>query len=282
MPGEAACWARNGSRTSLIGRCSASRKGWDCPVRDKAPCRPLRRSVSSESDNPGERAHWPARPAFSLLELVVVLAVTVLLTAVMLPALSQVRLNVDRVLSAANLRQLGLSMTMYAKDEGEKLPYSQLLTDDLPLELMAAHIGDGPLRWDGLGLLYSAGYCRAIEVFYCPAYKGEHTIDQYEDEWLDPGKHRIYTNYHYCGHREWQGRKARRRLDDGERLILAADGFRTLSDLSDKSGMNMLRGDGSVRWRELTDEFMSHLPLHGLHDEDQGAYLGLWKELADL
>jgi len=216
------------------------------------------------------------------MELLVVLAVTVVLTGLLLPALSQVRANADRVITMAQLRDLGLLMTMYTRDEDDRLPYSELLMDDLPLELMAAHIGDGPERWDGLGLLYSEGYCSAVDIYYSRSYRGEHTVDVYEEEWLDPGKTRIYTNYHYCGHVDWEDHRVLRRLEEGEHLILATDGFRTVSDLTQKSGMSMLRADGSVRWRELSDEFVSQLPPHGMLEGGQEEFFGLWADLEDL
>ncbi len=252
-------------------------------VCDLVPSRWLRHDYRIHPGKSGSYAHHQRHPGFSLIELLVVLAVTVILTGLMLPALSQVRDNVDRVLSASQMRQIGMGLTMYIGDEKEKLPYSFLLSKGLPMELMAAHVGDGPNSWDGLGLLYIGGYLSNPECFYCPSNEGEHSFDKYEYEWVDPSKTRIYTNYHYCGHADWEEPARLRRIDDGDRLILLTDGFRTKRDLNHDSGINILRGDNSVRWREMTDRFVSQLPPEGLQDDqDQGEYRWLWREIEGL
>lgn len=229
------------------------------------------------------RASRTARGGFSLLELVIVLAVTLILTSLMLPALKGVRINVYKVISSSHLRQIGLGITMYARDYPERLPYSELLRDGLPLELMAAHIGDGrPEAWDGIGLLFSEGYIESAEIFYCPGHTGEHTFDSYEFCWNDEfaGDRRVYTNYHYCGDLEWEDPWSRRRLEKGESLVLATDGLRTLADLNHEGGINILRGDGSVRWHTFNGEFLALIPRDA--GGDQSEYLGLWKELEKL
>jgi prepilin-type N-terminal cleavage/methylation domain-containing protein len=228
------------------------------------------------------RARGIARGGFSLLELVIVLAVTLILTSLMLPALSGVRRNVYKVISASHLRQIGMGMTMYVRDYPENLPYSELLRQGLPLELMAAHIGDGrPEAWDGLGLLFSEGYLEAPEIFYCPGHEGDHTYDVYQDCWRDDfdGDRRIYTNYHYCGDLDWETFK-RRSLDEGESLVLATDGLRTRADLNHKSGLNILRGDGSVRWYQFSGPLYAAIPNDP--EGDQTEYADLWRRLENL
>jgi type II secretory pathway pseudopilin PulG len=76
--------------------------------------------------------HWlgvgaARRPAagFSLLELIVVMSVTVLLTGLLLPALIKVRENAHRVICSSNLRQVGLATVMYADNNNGDLPPSQ-------------------------------------------------------------------------------------------------------------------------------------------------------------
>jgi prepilin-type N-terminal cleavage/methylation domain-containing protein/prepilin-type processing-associated H-X9-DG protein len=237
----------------------------------------------SQTGTRGWRASRTARGGFSLLELVIVLAVTLILTSLMLPALTGVRLNVYKVISSSHLRQIGFGITMYARDYPDRLPYSELLSEGLPLELMAAHIGDDrPKAWDGIGLLYSEGYIEAAEIFYCPGHEGEHTFNRYQHCWNDDftGDIRVYTNYHYCGDREWEEPFARRRLEEGESLVLATDGFRTQADLNHEGGINMLRADGSVRWHAFSSQFLALIPRDPGGDQSQ--YAGLWKALESL
>ncbi|MEE8509106.1 MAG: hypothetical protein V3T07_08585 [Myxococcota bacterium] len=223
------------------------------------------------------------RAGFSLTELAVVLAVTVLLIGLLLPAMSQVRDNLHRIVCSSNLRQLGFSTVMYADDYRDCLPFSNLLRAGLPQELMAVHRGDKPQAWDGLGLLYAMHYCDAPDVYYCPSHTGEHRIERYRDDWLHPGQERIYSNYQYLGDMDWRSDRGRlRRLDD-HLLVIATDGLRTFGDFNHRTGLNLLAGDGSVRWRDdrAIARKLPVVPLAG----GEGAgdlYEDLWESIEEL
>jgi type II secretory pathway pseudopilin PulG len=264
------------------GSVLADPEGWGDRVLDRAADIPVAAQTRSATGAGTGRAHRTTRSAFSLLELIIVLAVTLILTSLMLPALTGVRQNVYKVISASHLRQIGMGITMYARDYSDRLPYSKLLRDGMLLELMAAHVGNGrPEAWDGMGLLFREGYIEAPEVFYCPGHEGEHTYAVYEYCWQDDfkGDKRIYTNYHYCGDLDWED-GSRRSLDEGEDLVLATDGFRTRNDLNHKTGLNLLRGDGSVRWHQFNGQIYDMLPYDP--DGDQTEYAGLWSSLEKL
>ncbi len=210
-----------------------------------------------------------------------VLAVTVLMMSLLLPAMSQVRDNLHRIICSSNLRQIGLSTFMYADDYRDCLPYSNLLREMLPQELMAIHRGNKPEAWDGLGLLYATHYCEAPDVYYCPSHTGEHGVDQYRDEWLHPGNKRIYANYHYSGDIDLQSGRLRR-LDD-YLLVIATDGLRTFGDFNHSTGLNLLAGDGSVRWRE-DREIARRLPVAPIEGSTDAAdlYDELWRTIENL
>jgi len=267
----------------VLVRCSSLAEGWGSRVLDRVPDRSVLEK-NRAAPGKGRRRAPPRLPGgFSLLELVIVLAVTLILTSLMLPALTGVRKNVYKVISSSHLRQLGLGITMYARDYPDRLPYSDLLRQGLPMELMAAHIGDGrPEAWDGIGLLFSQGYCEAPEIFYCPGHPGEHTYEIYQCFWRKDfaGDRRIYTNYHYCGDVEWDNFGKRRRLDEGDNLVLVTDSFRTRADLNHQAGMNILRADGSVRWHEFNNQFYALIPSDLVVDQTE--YNDLWDELEKL
>lgn len=212
----------------------------------------------------------------------VVLAVATVLTGLLLPALSRLRENVDRVVCSSNLRQIGIGTSLFLHDNNDLLPQSAQLADPVngpwrPQELMAVHHGGEPNGWDGLGLLYKLDYCGAAECFYCPSHRGDHPAERYADQWDKPGKEPIYANYHYAGHRHWDGNGRIRTMSHPERMVIASDGLRTMSDFNHRNGMNVLYGDASVRWSGAGMSIFPLLPEGELADGQQAErYNSIW------
>ncbi len=65
--------------------------------------------------------------AFTLIELLVVIAVIALLMAVLLPSLKRARDQARLTACTAHLKQIGLSMHMYASDFDDKFPSKEVL-----------------------------------------------------------------------------------------------------------------------------------------------------------
>ena len=70
-------------------------------------------------------AHRPSPIAFTLVELLVVLAVLALLAALLLPALAHAKHTAARTRCASNLRQLGLAAQLYC-DENDNVSFRYL------------------------------------------------------------------------------------------------------------------------------------------------------------
>jgi len=66
--------------------------------------------------------HNSPRRAFTLVELLVVIAIIAVLIALLIPALSGVREQANRVKCMSNLRSIGQAMKLYANDNKERYP----------------------------------------------------------------------------------------------------------------------------------------------------------------
>ncbi|HEY3853634.1 MAG TPA: prepilin-type N-terminal cleavage/methylation domain-containing protein [Verrucomicrobiae bacterium] len=78
----------------------------------------MRSTICCEASNIApERRH-----GFTLIELLVVIAVIAILAALLLPALSQSKMEAESTVCKSNLRQLALAMTLYAEDNNSAYP----------------------------------------------------------------------------------------------------------------------------------------------------------------
>ena len=222
---------------------------------------------------------------FSLLELLVVLTVTLMLTTLLLPTLALLRENVYEVICSSNLHQTGLSTVMYVDEHNGWLPHSVFgEPGGNKQEMMAAHTGQEPTgnHWEGLGWLYAQHYSDVPAVFYCPSHTGEHPFERYhalypQYRYMLAAGSPIYTNYHYAGDVDWET-GTRRRLEEGSSLVIATDGLRTVRDFNHRTGLNVLRGDGSVLWRDnIFRRLEGYLPLGDISESDLAEeYTAMW------
>lgn len=103
-------------------------------------------------------------PAFSLIELLVVVAIVAVLIALLFPALTAAKERARRAACKSNLRQFYLATQLYALDHADKLPSGQTQNknlDDEHIPVIRTNIHDA-LR----------DYAGATNVFYCPNIVG--------------------------------------------------------------------------------------------------------------
>ena len=80
-------------------------------------------NISTDS-GPGTRQRPARHSAFTLVELLVVIAVVGILAGIILPALGRAKSRGQSIYCLNNLRQLGVAMHLYADDHDDALPYN--------------------------------------------------------------------------------------------------------------------------------------------------------------
>ncbi len=209
--------------------------------------------------------------AFTIVDVLVTMAVIGILIAIMLPSLASVRETAHQVVCRSNVRQLAIGVAMYADANADTIPRTGTITaavtttgsnQNLSYDTITVRFGtDGMsnavlqgVGWDGLGLLYSNEYTSAPKVFYCPSHRGSRPYRNYVEAWANEGTS-IDGNFQYRG----QGPTGRfystglpvmstrvDRIAPGSSLV--ADGLRSKSDFNHQVGANVMRADISVSW----------------------------------
>jgi prepilin-type N-terminal cleavage/methylation domain-containing protein/prepilin-type processing-associated H-X9-DG protein len=125
------------------------------------------------------------RAAFTLVELLVVIGIIAVLVGILLPSLARARESAKSTQCAAQLRNLGQALLMYANENGGKLPQhgsNALWLWDVPFETRDALVRKGGAR----------------KTLYCPFYP-EQDVDELWD--FSPGGNFAVLGYCYLGRR---------------------------------------------------------------------------------
>ncbi len=153
------------------------------------------RKVYYPSNENGER-----HAGFTLIELLVVIAILSLLIAILLPVLNQAKLQAHRAACAANLRQVGVAIHMYAEDFGDTIPYgpagrpvtgSNFYTVTGNVTSLLSLEDGAPV---GLGLLLEDYLAHQPTVNFCP---GADQPSEAKEQLARVGQGQAQSDYYY-------------------------------------------------------------------------------------
>ena len=137
------------------------------------------------------------RSAFTLIELLIVVAIIAILAAIAVPNFLQAQERAWKASDAANLHVIAVALQTYYVDYNNLPPADREAGPFMSHGMDYVAVGNGPAAggsWDGLPwLLHERGYIRDSKVLFCPKY-----LRLYRTKQTMRGKHPRYHNFRYA------------------------------------------------------------------------------------
>src|SRR6266702_3802574 len=138
-------------------------------------------------------------PAFTIVELLVTIAIIALLLALLLPALNKARRSAQRTACLSNLQHIGSALFLYASDGRGSFP---TIGDAAAAPWMSFGLHPPTIvydDWSMIGQLYGAKYIRDGHVFYCPNAPDDNQDPlTYQNRWFVPPDEWGWSLSSYC------------------------------------------------------------------------------------
>lgn len=117
------------------------------------------------------RLNFLRRNTFTLIELLIVIAIIAILASMLLPALYKVREKTKIISCAGNLKQLGLLTFTYCSDYNDYLPPPYIDGNNRAITDIIRYLS----VWYSYGLFYQEKYINSGKLFYCPSSDSDNT-----------------------------------------------------------------------------------------------------------
>ncbi len=194
-------------------------------------------------------------PAFTIVELLVTIAIIALLLALLLPALNKARRSAQRTACLSNLQHIGSALFLYASDGRGSFP---TIGDAAAAPWMSFGLHPPTIvydDWSMIGQLYGAKYIRDGRVFYCPNAPDDNQDPlTYENRWLVPPDEWGWSLSSYCYRIFAEGTPPEARAfhsgtKNASSLSILSDMQLRLPDFQNhRGGSNVWYADGHAKW----------------------------------
>lgn len=186
--------------------------------------------------------------AFTLVEILVVVAIITIIAAAVLPALKSARDKAKRANCVNNIRSIGLMAQLYADDNADLWPLDAGDSNN--------HLWNLD-HWHHYGRLYNGNYSKGgTEIFFCPAAT-QWTSDNGTTGVQNLGVNGMNTRSSYWVRGTDDGAPLQR--NDSASKVIVMDSFDVAAGIANHpTGVNVLYGDGVVEFKKGLPGSFSH------------------------
>jgi len=199
------------------------------------------------------------RPAFTLIELMIVIAILGVLVGLLMPALGKARESARRATCLSNLRQVHQSFLLFAEENEGRVPIGYRIGKK---QFNSMIYSGTSKKFCLFGALYKTGQMPRPEVFFCPSNADPQSSFNSESNPWPPGPEGESATNGWAG---YGGRPdvelldivpparvpaGMPRLADFHAKAVFADlvAVPARVDMRHRDGVNVLCGDGSAEW----------------------------------